>query len=405
MAKKIDKMKIAILLYKPITVPPSGYEFPILLMAKIFGKLGHQVKLFAIGKVTTDVCLENKIKEVIIKGEIYPERGFNLLRLKDFLFLYLFGYKPSIRRLNENEDFINKVKEYNPDLIAVSSIQIGKIAQTIKKHLVKTKVIVYTDSYDLIDASFNSIIYTNINKTVKRIIISMLKEKYNKYMLKLYEDLIKLGDVIVTPTEKDKKKISKKFGIRPNKIFVIPPIAIPKVSGTYKKVKRLKIITFIGVAGYGPNIEAVNIIKEKIAPKLKNIKFLIIGKGWKKEKQGNLEILGEIKDLKTISDKTDAFIAPITSGAGMKTKVATYLEYKKPIIGTSVAFEGYKINDKVNGIVEDNLENMYKRISEVVNDEKIISKLQKNSKKLANVFSEENLIKQWREALNNVKQS
>ena len=386
-------------------MPPSGYEFPILIMSRAFKSLGHQVKIFAISGTTGEVDVGGNIKERIIAGEIYPEEGFNFARIKDFFMLYLLGYRPSIKALNENENFINEVKSYNPDLIVVSSIQIGELAKKILRNVKKVKAIVYTDSYDLVEASFNRVIYGKMPSIAKKIITIILKEKYTKYMLKLYENLIKVGNVIVTPTEKDKGKICQKFGIETSRIFVIPPISISRIPKVYKKVKRIKTITFIGAANYGPNIEAVEIIKEKIAPKLKNIKFLIVGKGWKKEKQGNVEMLGEVKDLKTISDKTDAFIAPITSGAGMKTKIATYLEAGKPIIGTSVAFEGYGIKDKVNGIVEDNLENMYKRISGVINDEKIISKLQKNSKKLANVFSEENLIKQWKEVLNNVKQS
>lgn len=392
-------MKIAILLYKPIEMPPTGYEFPILLMSRVFRKLGHQVKLFAIGEVTTEVSIEDGIKERIIIGETYLEKGFAIPRIKDFLVLYLFGYRPSIRKLNENENFINEVKEYGPDLIVVSSIQIEQLVRKIKKQLIKTKVIIYTDSYDLVAASFNNIIYSKIPNVAKKIITAMLKEKYAKYMLKLYENLIKKGDAIVTPTESDKKKIIKKFEIKSNKIFVIPPISIPRITKKYKRVKTIKTITFIGVAGYGPNIEAVDAIKEKIAPKLKEIRFLIVGKGWKKEKISNVKILGEVKDLNLIFDETDAFIAPITSGAGMKTKIATYLEARKPIIGTSVAFEGYMIKDRVNGIVENNLDNIYKRVYELNNNYKLIRKIQINSSNIAHNFSHKALELKWKATL------
>ncbi len=395
-------MKIAILLYKPMAMPPSGYEFPTLLMARSFIKLGHRVKLFAVGKVETEVNIENGIKEAIIKGKTYPEKGFTFSRLKDFLVLYLLGYRPSITKLNENENFINKIKEYKPDLVVVSSIQIGQLARKIKRQLKGTKVISYTDSYDLVEASFNSIMYSKMPNIVKKIIIAMAKEKYTKYMLTLYKNLIKVGDVIVMPTEKDKEKIIQKFGTEKSKIFVIPPISIPRITKRYKKVKMIKTITFIGVADYGPNVEAVNVIKEKVAPKLKEIRFLIVGRGWKKEKQGNIDILGEVKDLKPIFNKTDAFIAPITSGAGMKTKIATYLEAGKPIIGTSVAFEGYGIEDSIGGIVEDNLDMIYERVYKFINNKKLILKLQTNSQKRVNSFSEENITKQWKKVLNNV---
>ncbi len=396
-----SKLKIAILLYKPIKMPPSGYEFLNLIMAHAFQKLEHEVKIFAIGKENNEIKIEKNLEEKIIKGTTYPEEGLTFSRLKDFFTLYVFGYRSSIKTLNNNENVIKELEKYAPDIIVVSSIQIGELAQKIKRQLKKTKVIVYTDSYELIKASFNSITYAKLPRILKTAIIALLKEKYVKYMFRLYKNLIKVGDIIVTPTEKDKMKISRRFKIKSDKIFVIPPILIKGLPKKVRKINKIKTITFIGVANYGPNIEAVNAIKEKIAPKLKDIKFLIVGKGWEKEKKENIEVLGEVKDLKAVFDKTDAFIAPIKSGAGMKTKIATYLDAGKPIIGTTVAFEGYNIKDKVNGIIEDNIEAMPNRISKFITNSDQISKIQRNSKKIANSFSEKSITKLWNEVLLN----
>ena len=102
-------------------------------------------------------------------------------------------------------------------------------------------------------------------------------------------------------------------------------------------------------------------------------------------------------------DKTDAFIAPITSGAGMKTKIATYLEAGKPIIGTSVAFEGYGIKDKVDGIVEDNLESIYKRIGDLNENPRKILTIQKNMRKILIKFSEEAIVRKWKKVINKIE--
>ncbi len=392
------KMKIAILSYKPIKGVPTGYSLPILTISNILTRIGHKVEIFSISDINKDEFVYKKIVQHHIKGAKYYESGFGLRRVIDFIYLFFFGYRPSIKKLSNNPGLIEAVKKYNPDLIIVSQApMLSDLAIKSLQELKKAKLIVYTDSFGLIEASFNTIKYAPVPNLVKTFLLNLLYKKYIGYMKTLYKNLLKHSTVIITPTSKDKYKILHDFQIKQKKIVVIPLITI-KPKGAFKQIQinKIKTITFIGAADYGPNIEAVNAIKRKIAPRLKNIRFIIVGKGWKKEKNDNVEVLGEVKNLKPIFDKTDAFIAPITTGVGMKTKIATYLEAGKPIIGTSVAFEGYGIKDKVNGIVENQVEKTYKRIEELNKNPKLIKAIQKNMRLLAKAFSEEALTEKWR---------
>jgi glycosyltransferase involved in cell wall biosynthesis len=63
----------------------------------------------------------------------------------------------------------------------------------------------------------------------------------------------------------------------------------------------------------------------------------------------NIELVDTPPDMKPYFENASIYIAPIFSGAGMKVKVAEALAYGLPVIGTSHAFNGYRITDLVDG--------------------------------------------------------
>ncbi|MGC8680357.1 MAG: glycosyltransferase family 4 protein, partial [Candidatus Micrarchaeia archaeon] len=138
------------------------------------------------------------------------------------------------------------------------------------------------------------------------------------------------------------------------------------------------------------------------APKLKNIEFIIVGKGCRPEIDGNVHILGEVKNIDYVMKKADAFIAPLISGKGLKTKILTYFEYKKPVIGTSLAFRGYNVKNRVNCIIEDNVDKFYLRIDELNEDPRLIKRIQSNMDEVLLDFSEKELKKKMNSVLNKV---
>jgi len=212
----------------------------------------------------------------------------------------------------------------------------------------------------------------------------------------VFIDFIKSSDIVVTPTEFDKDEIAKLSGINKNKIFVIPPVSYRR--SEIKKLKpilKIEKIVFVGACNFWPNLEAIEIIKQRIAPKLRDIEFIIVGKGCKPQKEGNVTIIGEVKELEPILKEASAFIAPILSGRGIKTKVLTYFLHQKPVIGTSLAFRGYKVKDNYNAIIEDNIDRMQKRIYELNRNKKLIFKIQRNSIKAIEDFKISKVKEKW----------
>lgn len=65
--------------------------------------------------------------------------------------------------------------------------------------------------------------------------------------------------------------------------------------------------------------------------------------------------LGEAEDVDTVVAAADLCLAPLASGAGVKTKVLHYLAHGKPVAGTPAAFEGL---DGAPGLYAETLERL-----------------------------------------------
>jgi hypothetical protein len=98
--------------------------------------------------------------------------------------------------------------------------------------------------------------------------------------------------------------------------------------------------------------------------------LFIVGSGFEKKREEftrqNVMVVGSCSDMSEFYYDSDVVVLPIFSGAGMKVKTAEALMYGKMILGTSEAFEGYKINDfeRVGGLCNTKYE-FIKKINEL----------------------------------------
>ena len=178
-------------------------------------------------------------------------------------------------------------------------------------------------------------------------------------------------------------------------MFVIPP---PKDIEHYRfnVNKNASTVLFIGncIGNRASMVARERIIKE-IAPHVSDIKFILTGRGCAKFSKDNINSLGFIGNIDHIVENSDICIAPLEVGSGLKTKVLTYFSAGKPVIGTSIAFEGFPIEKGVNCIVENNISRYPNRIIELMHDYKARLKLSKEALKVADYFSPENVFRKW----------
>lgn len=381
----------------------TGYEKVVLIIAKILSKINseNEVKIFSIGPVSKKTIVDNWIEQQIVKGISYPETGMGPFRAFDFISLYALGVRPSIRLLNRNAAMINAISVFKPDLIITGSVQTYGIINKYKSLDKNVKVIEYTDTPRAFEDSFNSIDYVRIPKGIREAIKKRLKRKYMGNMLGIFEELLKLSDAIVVPTSIDKADIIERFNVKGNNIFPIPSIFadVPKTKPRSKKISGIKTILFVGVCKHTPNEEANSCIEKKIAPKLPHKRFLIAGSGCQTKVKGNVEYLGHVKDLKKLIASVDLCIAPMTSNTGMKTRFIDYFVAGKVVLGTRLAFTGYPVKNGVDVIIEDNVDNFYKRIRELDENKALIERIQTNSIKVADKLSFKALSKKWEKVI------
>ncbi|MBK9485754.1 MAG: glycosyltransferase family 4 protein [Chitinophagaceae bacterium] len=125
---------------------------------------------------------------------------------------------------------------------------------------------------------------------------------------------------------------------------------------------------FNGTLGYKPNLDALDVILEKINPILladKNFRYKIIICGNKLPaacnglvdyKERNIIYAGFVDDINLYFKGSDIFINPVIDGGGIKTKVVEALGYNLSVISTQSGAIG--IPDTITGnkmkIVADN---------------------------------------------------
>jgi polysaccharide biosynthesis protein PslH len=107
-----------------------------------------------------------------------------------------------------------------------------------------------------------------------------------------------------------------------------------------------KILLFNGTLGYKPNLDALNIILEKINPLLiaeQDFKYKIVICGNKlpaeynglvSYKEKNIIYAGFVDDINFYFKGADIFINPVIDGGGIKTKVVEALGYDLSVIST-----------------------------------------------------------------------
>lgn len=201
------------------------------------------------------------------------------------------------------------------------------------------------------------------------------QNKWFWFILKIYEKIVyENAEKIVCISELDKKTIEKELKISVKKIEVsgyVPDLKIFKENIKARKMVRKLlniennfVVLFFGPLDYKPNIEAVNIIKNEIVPKVlkqnSNVKFLIVGKNPNNFKSTkNIIFTGYVEKIEDYINASDIVIVPLISGGGIRTKILEALACGKKVITTKIGVEGIAIY-KENVIIANSIDQLTK---------------------------------------------
>ena len=321
----------------------------------------------------------------IFKSPFFLLKIFNVI--KSFVNLDPMQY--GIFYSGKMKKFINE-KADSYDLIFFYHI---RSSQYLPKNYKGRKIIEMGDLYS-----------KNYNQTYKLLsIFNPLKYIYflESFLIKKAEKKVFSNfDKIILFSKNEIKKIDKSFK---KKVCQIN-LSVNKFKDKFKFSKNNNKILFIGNLKYLPNYLAVNDFVKNVMPGIKH-RFPLI----------KLEIIGEVKiydkfflslnkDINCLGPKKklDRFIkgsicglANLKIATGIQGKVLTYMSYGLPVICSkkvALNFKGSVLSYKSN-------REFINKLGMLKNNFNISEKLRKNSKKLVNSFSQENINKSYLKVL------
>jgi len=221
--------------------------------------------------------------------------------------------------------------------------------------------------------------------------------------------ILLLSTKIVVSSKEDKTGISKLLHIRPSKIDVITDGIDDEAfrpNEEQRKSIRLKyrtenekiIIAFVGDLRSPHNFYAVKHIVKRLAPAIfeqysDKVYFLIVGSCDEIPdhflRDRRIVFTNFVDSVVPYINAADICIAPLTQGAGMKTKTLGYIACGKAVVTTTIGGEGLDLKNKQNAIIC-NIESMKDQLIHLIENEKMRKILGRNARIKALKYS-------WRE--------
>jgi glycosyltransferase involved in cell wall biosynthesis len=205
---------------------------------------------------------------------------------------------------------------------------------------------------------------TNQNGSIRKWYMKRLAEDLKRFEI----DALNKADQIFTITKDDAENF-RKHGVQ--KPLHTVPVAVSIPSRAADTVQNT--ICFIGSMNWGPNIEAVNILRTSIFPKLKknfpDLQFHLAGSfmddQFPSDPAEYFVNHGFVEDSNAFLGKHGILVLPLLSGSGVKIKVLEAMALGTPVVTTSVGAMG--IDSKNAMLIADKEDLMIDMISQLIN--------------------------------------
>lgn len=175
---------------------------------------------------------------------------------------------------------------------------------------------------------------------------------------------------------------------------VAPDVPVALLSNIHKNQETIsgyqdrKDILFIGGFEHLPNVDAMEFFIKEIFPILHalkpDIRLLIVGSHLPEKiaayASSHIIIKGFVPDIKPVFDHIRLSIAPLRYGAGVKGKINTSMTYGVPVVATSVAAEGMKLEHGRDILIADEPEEFARQIIRAYDDEQLWTNLSDSGK-------------------------
>jgi glycosyltransferase involved in cell wall biosynthesis len=210
------------------------------------------------------------------------------------------------------------------------------------------------DSFALVHRSYSSAL-----NPARRLYHKHVEQKFRRHEKMILESF----DTVVAFTERDAASIEAGGG-RACKVIpngVDERIFFPRT----RPENPIPVLSFHGLLDFHPNAAAARFIVEELGPALEarlglnGFKVQIIGARASSALRSAASVHpwlclpGFVDDLPQMLSRSDVYLAPIFSGAGIKNKVLEAMSLGLPVVGTPEAFAALKVVDGVHCVLAD----------------------------------------------------
>jgi len=191
--------------------------------------------------------------------------------------------------------------------------------------------------------------------------------------------LIEAADCTITHSHFEAALISD---IAPGAPAVVWPLMHP-FHGTQVGFAERSGVVFLGGYRHPPNIDAAQYFAADILPGLRKtvpgLRFIAAGANPPPELQSlasdEVEVTGQVADLREVFDRARVFVCPLRVGAGSKGKIISAMSYGLPVVTTSVGIEGSGMVPETHVLLADDAESFARQVLRLYHDEKLWHRL------------------------------
>ncbi len=222
------------------------------------------------------------------------------------------------------------IHDKNIDLLFIDSSVLGRLAKAAKRFRYRTIVFFHN-----IEADYA---WNKAKNEGMQFLPSYWASRYN-------DKCGAKADMVMCLNTRDSARLERLYHRKAD--FLLPvtfsdAFDEKRISASYKNE-----ILFLG-SFFTPNQISLEWFLEEVMPKLHNIHLNIVGKGFEikreeYERNGNVTVIGSVKELDGYYYRHCAVVLPIRLGAGMKVKTAEAMMYGRRIFASDEALEGYDV--------------------------------------------------------------
>ena len=277
---------------------------------------------------------------------------------------------------------IDILNENKYDIIHLEGLYVCTYIKTIRKYSDAT---ISYRAHNIESRIWENNVYNEKN-ILRKFYLKVLKNR----LLKYEEFVINKYDALIPITSIDLDFFEQKGNTKP---FIIIPFGIDffKYTVTLNNQISKHSLFYIGSLDWIPNIEGLKWFIEEVWNDLKNnfpeLSFRVAGRNADKKLvhfllKNNIEYLGEISDSKSIFLDNSLMIVPLFSGSGMRVKIIEGMAYGKVIISTKKGIEGINCDEGKNILIADSGEDFIQKITEILKNDDLYSKISINAREL-----------------------